>query len=129
MRSVELSMTDMLVKDRLGSKPLRGNVFRTPTEAAAQLVGLRTKEVPKRRNRDYRKEYDDYHAKPEQRKRRSERTMGRNKAIKEGRVTKGDGKEIDHKDFNPANNSAANTRVVSRSTNRKRQPAHKGRNK
>lgn len=79
--------------------------------------------------RDYDKEYRDYHAKPEQRKRRSERTMARNKAIKEGRVKKGDGKEIDHKDFNPANNSKSNQRIVSRSTNRKRQPAHKGRNK
>ena len=85
--------------------------------------------MPKRRNRDYRKEYDEYHAKPEQRKRRSERTMARRKAIKAGRVKKGDGKELDHKDFNPANNSDGNVRVVSRSTNRKRQPAHKGRNK
>ncbi len=85
--------------------------------------------MPSRRNRDYRKEYDEYHAKPEQRKRRSQRTVARNKAIKAGRVKKGDGKELDHKDFNPANNSKSNVRVVSRSTNRKRQPAHKGRKK
>lgn len=82
-----------------------------------------------RSNRNYRKEYDDYHAKPEQRKRRSARTMARRKAIKEGRVKKGDGKEIDHKDFNPLNNSRGNTRVLSRSANRRRQPQHKGRRK
>ena len=85
--------------------------------------------MPKRRNRarDYRKEYDEFHAKPEQRKRRSERTMARRKAIKAGRVKKGDGKELDHKDFNPANNSPSNVRIVSRSTNRKRQPQRKSR--
>ena len=83
--------------------------------------------MPKRRNRDYEKEYRDFHGKPEQRKRRSERTMARRKAIKAGRVKKGDGKELDHKDFNPANNSPSNVRVVSRSTNRKRQPARKSR--
>jgi hypothetical protein len=79
------------------------------------------------RKRNYRKEYDEYHAKPEQRKRRSARTVQRNKAIKEGRVKKGDGKELDHKDFNPLNASKKNVRVVSRSTNRKRQPKRKSR--
>lgn len=79
-----------------------------------------------RSNRDYRKEYDDYHGKPEQRKRRSNRTMARRQAIKEGRVKKGDGKEIDHKDFNPNNNSKGNLQVLSRSANRRKQPKRKG---
>jgi hypothetical protein len=74
------------------------------------------------RKRNYRKEYDDYHGKPEQIKRRSARTMARRKAIKEGRVKKGDGKEIDHKDYNPLNSSRKNVRVLSKRANRKRQP-------
>lgn len=83
--------------------------------------------MPKRRN--YRKEYDDYHASPEQKKRRAARNKARKKAEKAGKVKKGDGKEVDHKNFNPKDNSDKNTRVVDKSTNRKRQPKHKGRKK
>lgn len=39
---------------------------------------------------------------------------------KAGRVRKGDGKEVDHKDRNPKNNSRKNLRVMSRSANRRR---------
>ena len=41
---------------------------------------------------------------------------------KAGRVKKGDGKEIDHKNFNPRDNSSGNLRVVAKTTNRKKQP-------
>lgn len=50
--------------------------------------------------------------------------MARNKAradaVKRGAVRKGDGKEIDHKNGNPRDNSKKNLRVVSRSTNRRK---------
>jgi hypothetical protein len=49
-----------------------------------------------RKARDYRKEYDDYHAKPEQKKRRADRNRARRKAARDGRVHKGDDKEVDH---------------------------------
>jgi hypothetical protein len=42
--------------------------------------------------------------------------------MKAGKVSKGDGKEIDHKNFNPRDNSSSNLRVVSKATNRKKQP-------
>ena len=38
--------------------------------------------------------------------------------MKAGRVKKGDGKDVDHKDGNPRNNSAKNLRVTSKSKNR-----------
>jgi hypothetical protein len=41
---------------------------------------------------------------------------------KNGRVHKGDGKEVDHKNFNPEDNSPSNLRVVSEKTNREKQP-------
>lgn len=44
---------------------------------------------------------------------------------KEGRVRKGDGREIDHKDMNPRNNSKSNLRVVDKKTNRTKQPKRK----
>ena len=38
--------------------------------------------------------------------------------VKAGRVKKGDGKDVHHKDRNPKNNSKKNLRVVSKSKNR-----------
>jgi hypothetical protein len=72
-------------------------------------------------DRDYDKEYKDYHGKPEQIKRRAARNKARRHLEREGRVHKGDGKEVDHKDHNPLNNSPANIRVRDRSANRRDQ--------
>lgn len=75
------------------------------------------------KSRDYRKEYDQYHALPEQKKRRSQRNKARDEAVKDGRVKKGDGKEVDHVNA-PRTGSLENvpTRVVPKEVNRKRQP-------
>ena len=73
-------------------------------------------------NRDYKKEYNDYHAKESQKKRRAARNKARRHMERAGRVSRGDGKEVDHKDFNPENNSASNLRAVKRKTNREKQP-------
>ena len=74
-------------------------------------------------DRDYRKEYDEYHAKPEQKKRRASRNASRAEAMKDGRVSKGDSKEVDHVNA-PRTGSldGVKTRVVSKTENRKRQP-------
>ena len=77
--------------------------------------------------RDYRKEYDEYHASPEQKKRRAQRNAARAKAAKDGKVSKGDGKEVDHLGSNrkgALDNSRV--RVVSKRTNRKKQPKRDG---
>lgn len=70
--------------------------------------------------RDYKTEYAKYHSKPEQRANRSARTVARNEAIKEGRVSRGDHKDIDHiKPLSKGGSTAkSNTRVVSASANR-----------
>ena len=68
--------------------------------------------------RDYRKEYDQYHAKPEQRANRSSRNKARTTMAKLGRVKLGDGKEVDHKNGNPKDNKRSNLSVMSRSRNR-----------
>src|SRR5688572_20930056 len=70
------------------------------------------------RSRNYKKEYRDYHGKPEQRKNRSARNKARRKLEKEGRVKPGDGKDVDHRDGNPRNSSPGNLRVRDRSANR-----------
>lgn len=78
--------------------------------------------------RNYRKEYDEYQGTEEQKKRRAQRNAARRKAMREGKVRKGDGKEVDHSDH--ANRRGrldnSNVRVVSRRTNRKKQPKRDG---
>jgi hypothetical protein len=68
--------------------------------------------------RDYAKEYRDYHSKPEQVKRRAGRNKARRLMIKEGRVSKGDGKDVDHKNKNTLDNRPSNLRIMPKSKNR-----------
>jgi len=68
--------------------------------------------------RNYRKEYDNYQGSDKQKKRRAQRNKSRREAMRKGRVRLGDGKDIDHKDGNPKNQSGSNLRVQSKSTNR-----------
>lgn len=72
------------------------------------------------RKRNYRKEYDTYHGTPEQRENNNARKRARYELEKKGVVKKGDGKEVDHKDGNPRNNSRSNLQVLSRRANRKK---------
>jgi hypothetical protein len=65
--------------------------------------------------RNYKKEYDNYHSSPEQKKRRA----GRNKARKSLKDNKGIvGKDVHHKDNNPLNNDKSNLSVVTQKYNR-----------
>lgn len=79
-----------------------------------------------RKARNYREEYDDYHAKPAQKKRRADRNRARRKALRQGRVRKGDNKEVDHVGSHRTGRlKNVPTRVVSRRANRMRQPKRK----
>lgn len=70
--------------------------------------------------RNYAKEYREYHGKPSQIENRSQRNKARRKLAAEGRVHKGDGKEVDHKRpiSKGGSNARSNLRAVSRRTNR-----------
>lgn len=70
--------------------------------------------------RDYRREYDNYQGKPEQLKNRAKRNSARAKMIAAGRVRKGDGKDVDHKQplSKGGSTNKSNLRVVSTHTNR-----------
>lgn len=71
-------------------------------------------------------EYDAYHGKPEQIKRRAQRNKARAKAEKRGSVRKGDGKEVDHVGSHRSGSLAnVKTRVISKRANRKKQPKRK----
>ena len=69
--------------------------------------------------RNYKSEYANYHSTTKQKKNRA----GRNGARRIMKKKLGNsilGKDIDHKDRNPRNNSRSNLRVRSKSSNRSR---------
>ncbi len=68
--------------------------------------------------RDYRKEYDSYHKKPEQRRKNDKRKQARRNVIKIKGKAAVKGKDVDHKDRNANNNAPSNLRIRSRKANR-----------
>lgn len=86
--------------------------------------------MKKNKPRDYKREYEIYHGKPKQRKRRSERNKARALAIKEGRARKGDGKDVHHKGAitNPRN-TQVKSKTANRSFSRKNEKGHGKRGK
>jgi hypothetical protein len=78
-------------------------------------------------NRNYAAE-TEYENRPDQVRRRVQRNKSRTAAERKGLVRKGDGKEVDHLGSHRTGSLAGvPTRVVSRSTNRRRQPKRKRR--
>ena len=67
--------------------------------------------------RDYKQEYKVRSTKKDKAE-NAARKRARRKLEKEGKVKKGDGKDVDHKDRNTKNNSKSNLRVQKASTNR-----------
>lgn len=59
-----------------------------------------------------------YNSSPEQKKRRAERNASRAKMEKAGKVRKGDGKDVDHRNHNTGDKSSKNLSVMSKSKNR-----------
>jgi hypothetical protein len=70
--------------------------------------------------RNYKREYANYQGKPEQVKRRAMRNKARRLMIAKGLAKKGDGKDVDHKNRNPMDNSLSNLRIQSKAKNRAR---------
>ena len=70
--------------------------------------------------RNYRKEYDNYQGTAEQKKNRAKRNAARRQLAKEGRVSKGDGMDVDHKKplSKGGSSAATNLRAVSKTVNR-----------
>lgn len=69
--------------------------------------------------RDYSKERD-YQSTPEQKANRAARGRARYEMIKKGKANVGDGKDVNHKNSNPKDNSPSNLNVESKSKNRGR---------
>ena len=70
--------------------------------------------------RNYRKEYDNYHSKPKQKKNRAKRNAARDIMEKSGEASRGDGKDVSHKKplAKGGSNKKSNLKVASKSKNR-----------
>jgi|TARA_R110002020_G_scaffold334948_4_gene550167 hypothetical protein len=73
--------------------------------------------MPKKRN--YKKEYENYQGTEEQKKNRAKRNAARRKASKDGKVSKGDGKDVAHKKaISKGGKNPGNTKVEVAGANR-----------
>jgi hypothetical protein len=70
-----------------------------------------------------------YNAKPLQKKRRAQRNAARASMMKAGKVRKGDGKDVAHRDNNTAHNNRGNLAVQSKAKNRSFKRTSTGRRK
>ena len=68
--------------------------------------------------RNYRNEYDKYQGTAQQKKNRAGRNAARRTLTKAGVVKKGDGKDINHRNGNPRDNSRKNLQVTTKRANR-----------
>ena len=92
--------------------------FKTGTTGLAWHNLVDTVEKLMKEDRNYRKEYDNYHAKPDQRERNAGRLRARRLMAKLGKVSKGDKKDVHHKDNDPLNNDKGNLSVTTQKYNR-----------
>ena len=69
-------------------------------------------------SRDYKSEYENYHSSEKAKKKRAENNAARRKMEKAGKVSKGDGKDVAHKNNRTGDNRMGNLKVQSPSSNR-----------
>jgi uncharacterized membrane protein (UPF0127 family)/nicotinic acid mononucleotide adenylyltransferase len=86
--------------------------------AQLQKSGVLKKGTHELEERNYKSEYANYQGKPEQIARRSSRNKARRAMEKDGKVCKGDGLDVDHKDRNPLNNDTGNLQAIDAGENR-----------
>lgn len=70
-----------------------------------------------------------YNSQPAQKKRRAGRNAARAEMVKAGKAKKGDGKDVDHKNFNARDNKKSNLHMMSASANRAKNRGTGGRKK
>ena len=94
-----------------------GNISLALGDMAASMTGLVKESVEVELDeRNYAKEYANYHSRPEQIANRSSRNKARRIVAKENDV---DGMDVGHADNNPLNNDPANLRIENPSDNRR----------
>lgn len=83
-------------------------------------MAKKRKPYNKSTGRDYKSDYAQFQSSDSAKKDRASRNAARRKMEKEGKVHKGDGRDVDHKNSKATDNSDSNLRVMSKSKNRGR---------
>ena len=109
---------DHLASDELKKKKMamKFGIKNIKLDQKGKILSFESVEVEETRN--YRKEYDNYHAQPEQRERNAARLRARRQMVKAGKVEKFDKMDVHHKDNNPLNNEEDNLAVTTQTWNR-----------
>lgn len=69
-------------------------------------------------SRNYKDEYKKFQSSTKSKKDRAGRNRARRRLMATGAVSKGDGKDVHHRDNNPQNSSRSNLQVTSKKRNR-----------
>lgn len=110
---------------KITQRNLRG--FAVAGDPAFEAVSTRLGDyLPKIDERNYASEYANYQSRPDQKKKRAMRNKVRREALRTGKASKGDGKDIHHKDMNPHNTDKKNLALVDKGTNRSNNRHHPG---
>ena len=118
VRNIDLDAVGSLTTGDFNKIRVGNNTFYIGIEKEIDMYDGKAIRLGEEYERDYKREYNNYHSKPEQKKKRASRNGARRKLEREGRVSPGDGKDVDHKDRNALNNGDDNLRVRDRSSNR-----------
>lgn len=122
-----IDFTDLILKSntygetntiRIGKIEIKIPINTLESSSSEFYKSIGKKFLSEAKKRDYKKEYEDFHGTPQHIKERSKRVLARRLLAKLGRVHKGDGKDVDHRDGNPMNNSQSNLHAINASTNR-----------
>jgi hypothetical protein len=81
-------------------------------------MSKKRKPYNKSTGRDYDSDYEKFQSSPKAKKDRAARNAARRKLEKAGKVRKGDGKDVAHRNSNPRDNSSKNLSVSSIKANR-----------
>jgi hypothetical protein len=82
------------------------------------MAEKKRKPYNKSTGRNYKSDYAKFQSSDKAKKDRASRNKARKQLEKEGRVSKGDGKDVDHKNGKPRDNSKKNLRVTTKKYNR-----------
>lgn len=81
-------------------------------------MSKKRKPYNKSTGRNYKRDYEKFQSSDKAKKDRASRNSARRKMEKSGKVSKGDGKDVDHSNGNPRKNSNGNLKVMSKGKNR-----------
>jgi len=114
IRNINLDAVGSISNGDFTKISVGNKTFYVDVEKDVEYYDSSTLRLSEGKERNYRKEYDRYHKRPKQIKRRASRNQARAIMAKRGVVTKGDGKDVHHTTGNPMNNKKLSVKAKSK---------------